>query len=132
MNFINKLLNLSSNIKIFLNNLNNKLKYSKKTNIINGFLFKLLYTMNNSTQIDTTITLNIFNNTNISRISYINRVKNIDISVFNDIYNYLNEKINLNFNYNINNDYDYTIFAFDGKYLQLKESLSFECKKKKK
>ena len=57
MNFVNKLLNLSSNIKIFLNNLNNKLKYSKKTNIINGFSFILLYTMNNSTQIDTTITI---------------------------------------------------------------------------
>lgn len=131
MNFINKLLNLSSNIKIFLNNLNNKLKYSKKTNIINGFLFKLLYTMNNSTQIDTTVTLNIFNNTNISRISYINRVKNIDISVFNDIYNYLNKQINLHFHDSINNDNDYTIFAVDGTYLQLKESLSCECKKKK-
>jgi len=87
--------------------------------------------MNNSTQIDTTITLNIFNNTNISRISYINRVKNIDISVFNDIYNYLNEQINLHFHDSINNDDDYTLFAVDGTYLQLKESLSCECKKKK-
>ncbi len=42
----------------------------------------LLYTMNNSTQENITTKINYFNNNDVSIASYIKRIDNIDITIF--------------------------------------------------
>ena len=67
MNFTNKMCNLIVDIKNYLNKLNKKLEFkTRKTTINNAFIFKLLYTMNNSTQENITTKINYFNNNNAS------------------------------------------------------------------
>ena len=101
--------------------------------------------MVNATQEDIKIKLNFFNKTDASRTSYIKRINQIDITVFEDIYNYFNKQLIYYFNSNkhnnhinqINNDdinkinNDHIIYAVDGTYIQLKEKLHKYCKRAK-
>ena len=51
--------------------------------------------MVNATQEDIKIKLNFFNKTDASRTSYIKRINQIDITVFEDIYNYFNKQLKI-------------------------------------
>jgi hypothetical protein len=130
MNFINNFSRLSNDIKLYLDNLNCQLGFKKrKTSLIDGILFKILYTMKNSTHENITTKLNLYNNKDVSRVAYTKKINNINLHVFENLYNYLNNRINHYF-YNIKNN-DYIIYAVDGSYIQLKEKLHTECKRKK-
>jgi hypothetical protein len=68
MNFINNFSRLSNDIKLYLDNLNCQLGFKKrKTSLIDGVLFKILYTMKNSTHENITTKLNLYNNKDVSR-----------------------------------------------------------------
>jgi hypothetical protein len=129
MNFTKKIHNLTIDIKNYLNKLNKKLEFkTRKTSITDAFIFKLLYTINGSTQENVTTKLNYFNNNDASRASYIKRINSIDISIFEQFNDFFNKRVNYYF-YNDNNEY--TIYAVDGTYIQLKEALNKECKRTK-
>ena len=128
MSFINNFNKLSIDIKNYIKKLNIQLQFkNRKTSLLDGFLFKILYTMKNSTQENITTKLNLYNNNDASRISYLKRINKIDICIFENIYNYFNKQITSYFGNNNN----YIIYAVDGTYIQLKEKLHDECKRVK-
>ena len=122
MNFTKKIHNLTIDIKNYLNKLNKKLEFkTRKTSITDAFIFKLLYTINGSTQENVTTKLNYFNNNDASRAFYIKRINSIDISIFEQFNDFFYKRVNYYF-YNDNNDC--TIYAVDGTYIQLKKALN--------
>ena len=61
MNFTKKMHSLTIDIKNYLNKLNKELEFkTRKTSITDAFIFKLLYTFNESTQENVTTKLNYF------------------------------------------------------------------------
>jgi hypothetical protein len=123
--FINKLRLLSSQINLytnsyFNNHINFKQNIKKRKTILNdGLLFKLLYTQKNSTQEIVTSKLNTYYKKNITRTSYCDRVKQLDINFFENLNNKFSELIDSLF-YNNNNKMN--IIATDGTYTQFKSS----------
>ena len=129
MNFIKNFNKLSLDIKNYINIISNQKKFrNRKTSLFDGIIFKLLYTMEKSTQDYVTCKLNLYNNNNASRKAYIKRIDNMDVSIFEKIYTYLNKQILYYFGSNNNNN-DCVILAVDGTYIQLKEKLADECKR---
>ena len=107
MNFIKNFNKLSLDIKNYINIISNQKKFrNRKTSLFDGIIFKLLYTMEKSTQDYVTCKLNLYNNNNASRKAYIKRIDNMDVSIFEKIYTYLNKQILYYFgSSNNNNDY---------------------------
>lgn len=129
MTSINNSCDLSNDINKYLNNLNDKLTFNnKKTKIHDAFIFKLLYTMANTTQEQITMRINKYKHNDISRTAYNKKINNIDICYFENFYKYLNERIDYYFHKESNN---FVIYAVDGTYIQLKESLNKKCKRAK-
>ena len=123
--FNNKLRILSSQINLytndyFNNHINFKQNIKKRKTILNdGLLFKLLYTQKNSTQEIVTSKLNTYYKKNITRTSYCDRVKQLDINFFENLNNKFSKLIDSLF-YNNNNKMN--IIATDGTYTQFKSS----------
>lgn len=79
----------------FLNDNNNKyIKRNKKTNLVDGFIFKLLYTQKNHTQDNVTDKINKFKNTFIDRTCFRERSNLIDETLLSSYYNHINTHIN--------------------------------------
>ena len=130
MNFINNFNNLSRDIKNYIQQISKIHKFkNRKTSLSDGILFKLLYTIKNATQESVTTKLNLYNKIDASRVAYIKKINKINVNTFHKLHNYFNKRINYYFNNNINNQY--IIYAVDGTYIQLKESLTTDCKRKK-
>jgi len=92
--FLNKLLLLSKNINSYLNLKNKEFKFiNKKTNLIDGFIFKLLTTTHNSTQTSITNKLNLFKNEIISRTAYTNRSNSLNIDFYKNFIKYFDNQI---------------------------------------
>lgn len=128
MTFINNMRKLINDIKKYLKELSKKLGFKKrKTSIYDAFIFKLLYTMNDSCQELVATKINLFNNNDASRIAYLKRINNIDVSVFEKFNDFFNKRVDYYFH---NDNKDYTIYA-DGTYTQLKEALNKDCKRVK-
>lgn len=73
----------SLDIKNYINIISNQKKFrNRKTSLFDGIIFKLLYTMEKSTQDYVTCKLNLYNNNNASRKAYIKRIDNMDVSIF--------------------------------------------------
>jgi hypothetical protein len=127
IDFIDKLLLCSSEMNIYINNYYNNINIKKnikrrKTNLNDGFLFKLLNTQLNSTQETVTAKLNTYNKQNISRTSYSDRANQLDLKFFSDIYKKFSNLIDKIF-YN-KNDNNMNIIAVDGTYCQFKSSIT--------
>ena len=94
----------------------------RKTNLNDGFLFKLLNTQLNATQETVTAKLNTYNKQNISRTSYADRANQLDLEFFSDIYKNFSDLVDKIF-YN-KNDNNMNIIAVDGTYCQFKSSIT--------
>jgi hypothetical protein len=100
-----KLLELSKNINNYLYKINDQYtQRNKKTNIIDGLLFNLLYSQKNTTQESITNKINVFKNNKITRRTYTDRMNKLDDKFYNNFITYLDKNIN-NLFYNKNNNY---------------------------
>ena len=107
MNFIN---NLSCDIKNYIQQISKIHKFkNRKTSLSDGILFKLLYTIKNATQKSVTTKLNLYNENDASRFTYIKKINKINVNTFYKLHNYFNKRINN----------QYIIYAVDGTYIQL-------------
>lgn len=95
---------------------------TKKTNLNDGILFKLLTCKKDVTHLDSAAYINKYNNTNVSAQGYYNRISNLNIEFYRDLSKFITKKINRSF-YNSN---QYNILSVDGTYAQFKTSVNEE------
>ena len=89
-NFNQSIICLSKEINNYLCKKSDELKLrTKKTNIVDGVLFKLLALQQNSSYDKACIKLNRFNNNDVSTISYYNRANNLSINFYKELLIYL-------------------------------------------
>lgn len=107
MSFTTKLNDLSLDLKNYINDIDTKLGFKhRKTCGIDAVLFKILQTVTNSNQEKIKTKLNLFNNNDASRIAYLKRIDQMDLSIFDNMYEYFNKQTDHYFNTsNTNNDY---------------------------
>ena len=75
MIYVRKIRKLICDIKRYLKKLSKKLGFKyRKTTIYDAFIFKLLCTMDNSTQEIVATKINLFNNNDASRVAYLKRI----------------------------------------------------------
>jgi hypothetical protein len=122
-NFNEKLINLSKSINSLLKKKMIELNMrTKKTNLNDGILFKLLTCKKDVTFLDSAATINKYNNTNITAQGYYNRISNLKIDFYRDLSKFITNKINKLF---YKNNY-YNILSVDGTYAQFKTSVNEE------
>jgi len=123
---IKHIVELSKLIKNYLNE--NNYTYNKrvrKTNIFDGIIFKLLYGQKDASQEKITSKLNSFMNRKtaelkVSRQSYVEREKQIDISCYKGLYNII-DKFASNHIYNNNIK---QVYSVDGTHSNLSKTLT--------
>ena len=93
-NFNQSIICLSKEINNYLCTKSDELKLrTKKTNIVDGVLFKLLALQQNSSYDKACIKLNRFNNNDVSTISYYNRANNLSLNFYKELFEFISSKI---------------------------------------
>lgn len=122
-NFNQKLVNLSKSINSLLKNKMTELNMrTKKTNLNDGILFKLLTCKKDVTHLDSAAIINKYNNTDVTAQGYYNRISNLKVEFYRDLSKFITKKIDKLF-YKKN---QYNILSVDGTYAQFKTSVNEE------
>lgn len=124
--YISAIVELSKKLKDFINN--NSYKYIKrfrKTNIIDGFAFKIIQAQKDMSQEKATYVLNSFKKSKtkteiINRSSFVDREKQLTVDFYKSVYDIINGDLNI-----LYNNYDVKqVFAVDMTQINLSKSIA--------